>query len=294
MGNLNEIWIAVLSTIQNASLVDLFDILIMAVLIYGVISFVRKTNTTQMAKGILVVVLLYFVAEIFEMRAFRYFVTEFTLYGVIAMVVVFQPELRRALETMGRNSFSRFANFGFQSSAKSIKDVWQQAIMVIADTAERLSASKTGALIVIERSSNLDEVLKTGTKVDASTSSELLASLFYVGAALHDGAVVIRNGRIAAAGCILPLSSDLEIGKDMGTRHRAALGMSDSSDALIVVVSEETGIISLAKNGIIVRRLERQSLINMLHADLIPKADETKKKPFWAAWRKKDGQTTDE
>ncbi len=291
MDSLNELWYAFLSTIQNAQLIDVLDILIMAVLIYGIISFVRKTNATQMSRGILVVVLLYFVADIANMRTFRYFVTEFTLYGVIAMVVVFQPELRRALESMGRTSFSKVAIFGMNSTVKTLVDTWKHSIMVMSDTAEKLAMHRIGGLMVIERTSNLDEIIKTGTRIDAEISTELLSSIFYEGTALHDGAIVIRNGRIAAAGCLLPLSSNLEIGKDMGTRHRAALGMSDSSDALIIVISEETGIISLAKNGIIVRRLERQSLINMLQADLLPKEEETKKKPLAAFWRKKDGQS---
>ncbi len=289
MNTLNEFWVAFLATLQKATWVDLFDIAVMAVLIYAIISFVRKTNTTQMAKGIIIVILLYFIADVANMRAFRYFVTEFTLYGVVALVVVFQPELRRALETVGRSSLIRVVNFGATPGGKSMRDVWQHAIMIIADTADKLSIHRTGALIVVEQSTNLDEIIKTGTKIDALVSGELLQSLFYDGTALHDGAVIIKNGRIAAAGCILPLSSNLEIGKDMGTRHRAALGMSDSSDALVIIVSEETGIISLAKNGIIIRRLERQSLVHMLQSDLIPDDEHTKKGPFWAVWRKKDG-----
>ncbi|MEG1744972.1 MAG: DNA integrity scanning protein DisA nucleotide-binding domain protein, partial [Ruthenibacterium sp.] len=140
---------------------------------------------------------------------------------------------------------------------------------------------------VLERRTNLSEIIKTGTVLSAAITPELLSTLFYEGTPLHDGAVVVRDGQVEAAGCFLPLSNNLEIGKDMGTRHRAALGMSENSDAVIVVVSEETGIISLAKNGVLIRRLDRQNLFNLLEGDMVPPAEEEKKQPFWAVWRKK-------
>ena len=143
-------------------------------------------------------------------------------------------------------------------------------MVAICDAAEQLSDTRTGALMVLERVNNLDEIIRTGTPLSADVIPEMLGTIFYEGTPLHDGAVIIRDGRIVAAGCVLPLSNNLEMGKDMGTRHRAGLGMSENSDAIIVVVSEETGIISLAKNGVLIRRLDRQNLFNLLQEEIIP------------------------
>ncbi len=267
--------------------VVVLDILIVALLVYAVIMLVRQTHTWQMAKGIVVFIVIYMMAYILNMRTLLYLIDSFMLYGIVAMVVVFQPELRRALELMGRTGFSRVAALrpgGAHSG--DMRSVWQNAVVEICDTAENLSKTKTGALIVIERSTNLDEIVKTGTLLHASISAELLGSIFYSGTPLHDGAVIIRGGEVYAAGCFLPLSNNHEIGKDMGTRHRAALGQSENSDAIIVVVSEETGIISVVKNGVLVRRLERQNLFRMLENDIVPPEDETKKQHKWAIWRK--------
>ena len=147
----------------------------------------------------------------------------------------------------------------------TLRGAWQSAVVAICDAAEQLSDTRTGALMVLERMNNLDEIIRTGTPLSADVIPEMLGTIFYEGTPLHDGAVVIRDGRIVAAGCVLPLSNNLEMGKDMGTRHRAGLGMSENSDAIVVVVSEETGIISLAKNGVLIRRLDRQNLFNPLN-----------------------------
>ncbi len=271
----------------SGPVVVLLDILIVAFLVYKVIVLVRQTNTWQMAKGILIVALVYLVAYILSMRTLLYLIDSFMLYGIIAMVVVFQPELRRVLDLMGRTGFSKVAGFRMGlSGSEQARDVWRNAIVEICDTAENLSKTHTGALIVIERSTNLDEIIKTGTVVQSTISSEILESIFYSGTPLHDGAVIIRNGRVFAAGCFLPLSVNFDIGKDLGTRHRAALGMSESSDAVIVVVSEETGVISVVKGGILVRHLERQNLYTVLESDVVPPLEETQKKHKWAIWRK--------
>ncbi len=283
------------NTVQNSfSVVVFFDIAVVAVLVYAVIMLVRQTNTWQMAKGILIVIIIYFLAYFLQMSTLMYLMESFTLYGIIAMVVVFQPELRRALELMGRTGFARVAAFAQGSTPHNLRDVWTKAVVEICDTAENLSGKKTGALIVLERSSNLDEIIKTGTMFRSTVNSELLDTIFYDGSPLHDGAVVVRNGHIEAAGCLLPLSNNLEIGREMGTRHRAALGMSENSDAVVVVVSEETGIISCVKNGVLIRRLERQSLYKMLESDIIPPKEETKKQPFWSTRRRSNDEKTDE
>ena len=232
-------------------IVDLLDILVVTFLIYEAISLVRQTRTAQLAKGI------------------------------IALVVVFQPELRRALEQVGRTSLFGMQLFKSKADPGDLRAKWQSAIVAVCDSAEQLADSRTGALVVLERRTNLSEIIKTGTVLNADITPEMLGTIFYEGTPLHDGAVVVRDGRIEAAGCFLPLSNNLEIGKDMGTRHRAALGMSENSDAVVVVVSEETGIISLAKNGVLIRRLDRQNLFNLLEGDMVPPAVEEKKRPFW-------------
>ncbi len=278
------------SMLQSSGPFVLVDILVVAFLVYKIIMFVRQTNTWQMAKGILLVAIIYWVAILANMRTLLYLIDSFMLYGIIAMVIVFQPELRRALDQMGRNGFSRVAVLRHGSTiSDDMRAAWQSAIVEICDMAENLSKSSTGALLVIERSTNLDEIIKTGTMVESTVSAELLETIFYSGTPLHDGAVIVRNATVCSAGCFLPLSNNHEIGKDLGTRHRAALGMSENSDAVIVVVSEETGIISVVKNGVLVRRVERQKLYDVLTSDLVPPQDNTKNKGKFAFWRKNRG-----
>ena len=156
-------------------------------------------------------------------------------------------------------------------------DAWQSAVVAICDAAEQLSDTRTGALMVLERMNNLDEIIRTGTPLSADVIPEMLGTIFYEGTPLHDGAVVIRDGRIVAAGCVLPLSNNLDLGKDMGTRHRACLGIAENSDAIAIVVSEETGIISMAKNGVLMRHFDRQTLYTRLVDEMIPKETASEK-----------------
>ncbi len=190
--------------------------------------------------------------------------------GFMAAVVIFQPELRRTLERMGQSTMWANRLFGTRKRDPSLRAAWQSAVVAICDAAEQLSDTRTGALMVLERNNNLDEIIRTGTPMHADVIPEMLGTIFYEGTPLHDGAVVIRDGVIVAAGCVLPLSNNLEMGKDMGTRHRAGLGMSENSDAIVVIVSEETGIISMAKNGVLIRRLDRQNLFNLLQEEIVP------------------------
>ena len=260
---------------------DIIDILVVAFIIYEIIQLVRQTRTAQLAKGILVLVLAWAASTLLELRTLQWIINGIMSFGLVALVVVFQPELRRALEQVGRANIMGIQLFRTKKTPGDLRAVWQSAAVAVCDAAERLSETSTGALIVLERQTNLSEIIKTGTVLEADVTPELLGTIFYVGTPLHDGAVVIRDGRIEAAGCFLPLSDNLEIGKDMGTRHRAALGMSENSDAVVVVVSEETGIISLAKNGVLIRRLDRQNLFNLLEGDVVPPEQEKKKQPFW-------------
>lgn len=262
-------------------LVDALDILVVAVLIYEAIHLVRQTHTMQLAKGIVMLMIASFVASYSGMRTLTYLIQGVMSFGLVALVVVFQPELRRALEQVGRTNFFGIQIFRTKADPADLRAAWQKAVVDICDAAESMSDTRTGALIVLERRTNLSEITKTGTTLRSDISAEALGTIFYVGTPLHDGAVVVRDGRIESAGCFLPLSQNLEIGKDMGTRHRAALGMSENSDAVIIVVSEETGIISLAKSGVLIRRLDRQNLFNLLENDIVPPAVEEKKTPFW-------------
>lgn len=257
---------------------DLLDILIVAFVVYELILLVRQTRAAQLAKGIIILLLFNWIANTVGLRTVAYALNNLMQASLILLIVVFQPELRRALEQMGRTNIFAVQLFRSQAVSYDLREKWRNAVVAICDAAERLSDSRTGALIVIERKTNLGEIIKTGTAMNGDINPEVLGTIFYEGTPLHDGAVVVRDGKIKAAGCFLPLSNNLEIGKDMGTRHRAALGMSENSDAVVVVVSEETGIISVAKNGVLIRRLDRQNLFRLLEGDVVPAEPEQEKK----------------
>ncbi len=259
-------------------IIDLLDILIVAFVVYELILLVRQTRAAQLAKGIIILLLFNWVANTVGLRTVAYALNNLMQASLILLIVVFQPELRRALEQMGRTNIFAVQLFKNQAVSYDLREKWRNAVLAICDAAERLSDSRTGALIVIERKTNLGEIIKTGTVMNGDINPEVLGTIFYEGTPLHDGAVVVRDGKIKAAGCFLPLSNNLEIGKDMGTRHRAALGMSENSDAVVVVVSEETGIISVAKNGVLIRRLDRQNLFRLLEGDVVPAEPEQEKK----------------
>ena len=257
---------------------DTIDILIISFVFYQLIVFARKSHAGQLIKGLVLLLAFFALANVLELRTVSWVLNNVLTIGFTAAVIIFQPELRRALERMGQSTgwagqlFSRRAD-------PSLRGVWQSAVVAICDAAEQLSDTRTGALMVLERNNNLDEVIRTGTTFNANVIPEVLGTIFYEGTPLHDGAVVIRDGTIVAAGCVLPLSNNLQMGKDMGTRHRAGLGMSENSDAIVIVVSEETGIISMAKNGVLIRRLDRQNLYNMLQEEIIPPEEDEQGAP---------------
>ena len=273
----------VINVISHPKLADIIDIIIVAFLVYEVITLVKQTRAAQLMKGILVLFLAFFGSAVFQLRTLNFLLQQVLQFGALALVVIFQPELRRALEHMWRTNIFSFSFFKTHTVDEQVREQWQTAIATVCDAVEQMSDSRTGALIVFERRSNLGEIIKTGTVLNADINVEAIGTIFYEGTPLHDGAVVVRDARIKAAGCVLPLSANLEISKDMGTRHRAALGMSENSDAICVVVSEETGIVSLAKNGVLIRRLDRQNLFSLLKSELVPelpKTEEKKKKSF--------------
>ena len=260
---------------------DLLDILLVAYIIYALITLVRQTRAAQLMRGIVIVLIAWFIATQLDLKTIKFLLDNVLQFGLLALVVVFQPEIRRALEQVGRTNIFAISIFSGKTPDEQSRERWKTAIATVCDAAEQMSASRTGALIVFERRTNLSDIIKTGTVLDSDINVEAIGTIFYEGTPLHDGAVIVRDARIKAAGCVLPLSANLDISKDMGTRHRAALGMSENSDAVCVVVSEETGIISLAKNGVLIRRLDRQNLYNLLRMELIPdpETDEEQKGP---------------
>ena len=276
---------SIVANFQTFKLVDLLDILIIAFLIYQLLGIVNRTRAGQLAKGALIVLAVYLVANILNMRTVTWLLNSLLQVGLLTLVVLFQPEIRRALERMGQTDqwAYRFFNKNRYNDT-SLKGAWRSAIIAICDAAERFSETKTGALIVLERNTNLSEIVRTGTPVNSAVNLEVLGTIFYEGTPLHDGAAIIENGRIKAAGCVLPLSNNLDLGKDMGTRHRACLGIAENSDAIAIVVSEETGIISMAKNGVLIRHFDRQTLYTRLVDEMIPK-ETTSEKSAAEGWK---------
>lgn len=239
---------------------DFIDILIVAFLIYRVIWFVKKSNFVNLAKGLLLLLLALWVSEFFGLIMINYILRKAVELGMIALVILFQPELRRLLERVG-SSFNRNHN--------AAGSVMNTAIEQTVQACCEMSQSRTGALIAFERKVSLGPVIATGTVVNADTNAELIKNLFFNKAPLHDGAVIIRDGRIEAAGCVLPLTQITNLSKDLGMRHRAGLGLSEQTDALVIVVSEETGAISLAMEGMLKRHLDGESLKKVLTDNLI-------------------------
>ncbi|MDD4851070.1 MAG: diadenylate cyclase CdaA [Gemmiger sp.] len=266
----NELISSIISSFRTFKPQDAVDILLIAIAFYELIWLARKSSAGLLVKGLLLFLGFYALANFFELRTVRFVLRNVVQISFMAAIIIFQPELRRGLERMGRSTAWAGRLLQGRRTDPTLRGKWQSAVVAICDAAEQLSDTRTGALMVLERYNDLAEVIRTGTPLNANVIPEMLGTIFYEGTPLHDGAVVIRDGQIVAAGCVLPLSNNLQMGKDMGTRHRAGLGMSENSDAIVVVVSEETGIISLAKNGVLIRRLDRQNLFNLLQEEIIP------------------------
>lgn len=268
---------SIVNIAKTIGVVDIIDIAIVAYLFYMIVLFVRETRAAQLFKGIVVFVVAYMIADMVGFTTVKFLLDVILKYGVVAIVVIFQPELRHALERVGRANIISSSIFGKNNLNEREIAAVQRSIITVADAADILSNKKTGALIVMENTTRLGDIISTGTQLDAVPSTELFGNLFFVNTPLHDGAVVVREGRICAAGCILPLSENYEISKEMGTRHRAALGVSENSDAVVVVVSEETGLISIAQGGNIIRGVDRDYLQSVLTNTLLPAKDESEK-----------------
>jgi len=252
---------------------DVLDIAVLAVLIYKGFTLVRETRAGGLIKGVILIFIVYLIMSVVKMRAMAYLLKSVFEVGLLAIVVLFQPELRRILEKMGHSKVSKLPVFSSLASepADALAAKWNTAIEAVCDACEDLSATTTGALIVIEQESKLGEQIDTGTVLNASPSKELFGNIFYPKTPLHDGAVIMRDGIILAAACFLPKPQKEEtINKALGSRHRAAIGMSENSDAIVVVVSEETGTISVAENGDLTRGYTRDSLKKLLRTKLLP------------------------
>lgn len=257
---------------MTMSITDIIDVLIVAGLIYACIGLIRRTNAIRLARGIVLILLALVISDLLNLQMVGSLLRRIVELGLIALVIIFQPEIRRLLERMGSGKFAFF--FGAPGVPATMEAVINQTVLACTSMAE----SRTGALIVFERTSSLNDPIGTGTIVNADVSSELLRNIFFVNSPLHDGAVIMREGRIAAAGCMLPLSKNASLSSDLGMRHRAGIGMSEHSDAVVAIVSEETGSISIAMDGMLKRHLTPETFGKILRAELIPDSGEQPKK----------------
>lgn len=250
--------------IQTISFWDVLDMAIVAYLIYRLITVVRKTSSGRVIRGIIVVLAVMWLSSLLRLNVINYLLGQTMKLGALVLVILFQPELRRFLEQMGsrdlRYIFSKKVDIG----------VLEASIKATVAACIDMSKKRTGALIVFERDISLDEVIKSGTKLDSVLSFELLTSIFFPRSPLHDGAVIVRGGRVVAAACVLPLSTNTNISRNLGTRHRAGIGMSEMSDAVVIIVSEETGSISVAVNGMLKRHLAQDTFEKLLQNELLP------------------------
>ena len=259
------------SSIPPLGVMDIVDILVVAFLIYKLMLIIRSTSAARVARSIMLLLVATWLTDVVHMYTLNWILTRFIEVGIIAIVIVFQPELRRALERFGGRTMLRFAD------PLSNRSVEQNAIAATVTACEIMAKERVGVLLVFERRTSLEEYFKTGTLIDAKVTDQLLRNLFFKNSPLHDGAVIIRHGRVAAAGCVLPLSENTHLSSDLGTRHRAGIGMSEASDAVVVIVSEETGTISVAIGGMLKRHLAPQTLEKLLTNELLPEENYKKK-----------------
>ena len=259
---------------------DYLDIIVVAYLIYRVMPLIRTNGVMRIVRVIVALLALAWLTGVLHLYALNYLLSQFLAVGFIALVILFQPELRRMLDHLGSVKFKNF--LGAPKEAPEMDGVISQTVMAV----ETMSRQKVGALIVFARDNPLDEYFKTGTEIDGQVSEQLLRNIFFPNASLHDGAMIVRNGRVAAAGCVLPLSESNRLSAALGPRHRAGVGMSEISDAVVVIVSEETGTISVAVSGMLKRHLAPQTLETLLHNELCPEQPEEKENAVTRLWQK--------
>ena len=266
-----EFFTDIFTTVRSINIFDVIDIFTVSILFYFLYKFMRERRSGRLAVGIAVLLILKFASDLFDMYLIQFILQNVFQAGLIAVAIIFQPELRSALEKVGAGPL-RLRNI-----SESKNDSVDLMINNIASAAADLSSTKTGALIVIERLTRLGDLIHTGVVIDADPSPFLIQNIFFNKAPLHDGALIVRDARLHAAGCFLPLSQNDSIVKDLGTRHRAAIGASENSDAVVVVVSEETGIISVAVEGVLYRGYDKKSLADELRSRLVTNTGENNK-----------------
>jgi len=256
--------------LMSIGISDIIDIIIVAFLFYKVLGFIKETRAQQLVRGIILVIVAFLLSQIFDLNLLNWLLKSLLTIGLIAVIVIFQPELRRGLERIGRKGIiaDQFRNISNEEAIDTVRK--------IVDAVDDFSTSRTGALIAIERQTSLNDIVETGVVIDAEISVRLLGNLFYEGSPLHDGAVIIRGTRVHAASCVLPLTSRTNIGGNLGTRHRAGVGLSEVSDALVIIVSEESGAISVAQNGEFRRFIDLKTLEKQLFDIYLSNEDENK------------------
>ena len=260
----------ILSVLENIKgylplirLADLLDVAIVAYLVYKLLSLVKSTRAANILKGVAIFLAALWLSSKLNLRVVNYILSHMVEWGVLALIIVFQPEIRRILEQLGSKNIRLLRTLAPEKELPELERAIDQTVLACTE----MSRTRTGVLIVFERKILLDDVVRSGTTLDASVSSELLKNIFFVKAPMHDGAVIIRNGRILGAGCMLPLSKNVNLSRDLGMRHRAGIGMSENSDAVVVIVSEETGSISVAIGGMLKRHLMPETLRQLLTLD---------------------------
>lgn len=267
-------WEWMVSIAMNFQFKDAVDIIIVAFLIYGVVKLVRETRAGQLVKGLFLLVILFIISSYFNLVMVSRVLAYFFQFAFVAILIVFQPEIRKALEQVGRNNVGQSIAAVVTGRDRSYDRAQiRKAINAVVDGVGILQQLKMGALIVFERKTKLGDIIETGTQINCEPSGQIVGNIFFNKAPLHDGAMIIRDGMIHAAGCILPLTKNTSVSAELGTRHRAALGVSEESDAVAVVVSEETGQISVAVNGVLARRFTRDTLRDVLEGYLIPQEE---------------------
>ena len=255
-------------TITTMRLSDYVDIALVAFIIYLLMPLIRTPSTMRIARSVVVLLLVAWLTNEMELYAISFILNQFLQVGLLAFVILFQPELRRLLDRLGNVRLRAF--LGLERTAQEMDTVISQTVMAC----EIMSREKVGALIVFSREARLDEYMRTGTRIEGQVSEQLIRNIFFPKASLHDGAMIIREGRISAAGCVLPLSDSHRLSADLGTRHRAGVGISEVSDAVVIIVSEETGTISVAVGGMLKRHLAAKTLEKLLHNELCPDQDD--------------------
>lgn len=254
---------------------DVLDIVIIAFLVYNLLRMVKSTRAENILKGVVAFLLVLWMVDILQLNTIAYIMKNLVQVGILAIIILFQPEIRQILEKVGSRNIKLLRVFNDPKQQSELETAIDQTVIACSEMSQR----KTGVLIVFERDIHLDDMVRSGTTLDAAVSSELLKNIFFVKAPMHDGAVIIRHGRILGAGCMLPLSKNVNLSRDLGMRHRAGIGMSENSDAVVVIVSEETGSISVAIGGMLKRHLKPETLSKLLRNELMPPEDEAEEKP---------------